>query len=236
MRETACALHVELETEVSIMRKRSAHGFLWSLALLPVPVLSAAGFPAPLQDIPAPANHQAQTAVLAGGCFWGVEEVFEHVKGVLGAVSGYAGGSKSTAVYEVVSTGRTGHAESVRVTYDPSQISYGQLLQVFFSVTHDPTQVDGQGPDRGTQYRSAIFYATAEQKQVSEAYIRQLNDARIFPRPIATQLTLLAAFYVAEDYHQHFAARNPNYAYVVAYDLPKVQRLQQQFPRLWKEK
>jgi peptide-methionine (S)-S-oxide reductase len=223
-----------LETEVTIMLLRWTCCCSFSLALFPAAILSAAGFPTPLKDIPAPANHQVQTAVFAGGCFWGVEDVFEHVKGVLGAVSGYAGGSKSTAVYEAVSTGRTGHAESVRVTYDPSQISFGQLLQVFFSVTHDPTQVDGQGPDKGTQYRSAIFYGTDDQKQVSEAYIQQLNDARIFPRPIATQLKPLAAFYAAEDYHQHFAARNPNYAYVVQYDLPKVKRLQQQFPQLWK--
>jgi peptide-methionine (S)-S-oxide reductase len=207
-----------------------------SLALLSAPVLSAAGFPAPLVDIPAPANHQAQTVVLAGGCFWGVEAVFEHLKGVTGAVSGYSGGSKSTAVYETVSTGRTGHAESVRVTYDPSQISFGQLLQVFFSVVHDPTQVDGQGPDSGTQYRSAIFYATDEQKRVSEAYIQQLNSAKIFPRPIATHLNPLTAFYAAEEGHQHFVARNPNYAYVVAYDLPRLKRLQQQFPQLWRGK
>jgi peptide-methionine (S)-S-oxide reductase len=207
--------------------------FSLSLAVLPVPVLRAGEFPRPFQDLPTPANHQAQTAVFAGGCFWGVEAIFEHLKGVLGAVSGYAGGSKSTADYQTVSTGRTGHAESVRVTYDPSQISYGQLLQVFFSVTHDPTQVDGQGPDQGTQYRSAIFYGTDEQKRVSEAYIQQLNAAKIFRRPIATQLTPLAAFYTAEDYHQHFAERNPNYAYVVVYDLPKLKRLQQEFPRLW---
>jgi peptide-methionine (S)-S-oxide reductase len=209
-----------------------AVGLLLSLELLPL--AGAAGFPPPLKDIPPPANHQAQTAVFAGGCFWGVEDVFEHLKGVSSVVSGYAGGSKSTADYKAVSTGQTGHAESVRVTYDASQISYGQLLQVFFSVTHDPTQVDGQGPDRGSQYRSAIFYGTGEQKQVSEAYIQQLNAARIFSGPIATQLKPLTAFYSAEDYHQHFAARNPNYAYVINFDLPKLKRLEQQFPQLWK--
>jgi len=209
---------------------------LLPLAFVFVSVLRAAGFPAPIVDIAAPANHQAQTVVLAGGCFWGVEAAFEHLKGVTGAVSGYSGGSKSTAVYETVSTGRTGHAESVRVSYDPSQISFGQLLQVFFSVVHDPTQVDGQGPDSGTQYRSAIFYATDEQKRVGDAYIQQLNNAKVFPRPIATRLSPLTAFYAAEEYHQHFVARNPNYGYVVAYDLPRLKRLQQQFPELWKGK
>jgi peptide-methionine (S)-S-oxide reductase len=203
------------------------------LGLLTTAILSAAGFPAPLKDLPAAANHQPQTAVFAGGCFWGVEDVFEHLKGVVSAVSGYAGGSKSTAVYETVGTGQTGHAESVRVTYDPAGISYGTLLQVFFSVVHDPTEVGGQGPDRGNQYRSAIFYATEAQKQVSEAYIRQLNQARIFARPIATRLEPLAAFYPAEDNHQRFAARNPNYAYVVNFDLPKLKRLRAQFPQLW---
>lgn len=178
----------------------------------------------------------AQTAVFAGGCFWGVEDVFEHLKGVSVAVSGYAGGSKSTADYKSVSTGRTGHAESVRVTYDASQISYQQLLQVFFSVIHDPTQVGGQGPDTGSQYRSAIFYQTDQQRQAAAAYIQQLNSARIFAGPVTTQLTPLTAFYPAEDYHQHFAERNPNYAYVVTYDLPKLKRLQQLFPQLWKAK
>jgi len=211
---------------------RTARCCFLSLAL--GPILGAAGFPTPLKDIPAPANHQAQTAVFAGGCFWGVEEVFEHLKGVSSAVSGYSGGSKSTAIYEVVSAGRTGHAESVRVTYDPSQISYGQLLQVFFSVAHDPTQVGGQGPDLGSQYRSAIFYGTDEQQQVSAAYIQQLNTARIFSRPIATQLTPLTAFYPAEEYHQNFIERNPNYPYVVYNDLPKLEQLKKKYPDLVK--
>ena len=203
--------------------------------LLPLtPVLSAAGFPAPVSDIHAPANRRSESAVLAGGCFWGVEAVFEHLKGVANAVSGYVGGSKSTAVYELVGTGRTGHAESVRVTYNPSQISYGQLLQVFFSIIHDPTQFGGQGPDVGSQYRSAVFYTSAEQRQVAEAYIRQLNQAKVFPRVIATEVRPLTGFYTAEDFHQHFVARNPNYAYVVNYDLPKLKRLQQEFPQLWK--
>jgi peptide-methionine (S)-S-oxide reductase len=194
--------------------------------------LRAAGFPAPAKDLPS--NQHSASIVLAGGCFWGVEAVFEHLKGVTSAVAGYAGGSKSTAVYEVVSSGRTGHAESVKVSYDPSQISFGQLLEVFFSVAHDPTQLGGQGPDQGAQYRSAIFYSSEEQKSVVLAYIKQLNDANVFPRSIATEVTPLVAFYAAEDAHQHFVARNPNYAYVVNFDLPKLRWLEQQFPQLWK--
>jgi peptide-methionine (S)-S-oxide reductase len=212
--------------------KRAAFCLIVPLALWPA--LGAAGFPAPQKDLPAPAGHPAQTAVLAGGCFWGVEDVFEHLKGVLNAESGYAGGSRATADYRTVSTGRSGHAESVRVTYDPSQISYGQLLQVFFSVVHDPTQLGGQEPDSGNQYRSVIFYQSEEQRQVAAAYILQLSAARIFERPIATQLQPLAAFYAAEANHQHFAARNPNYAYVINFDLPKLKRLQHQYPQFWK--
>jgi peptide-methionine (S)-S-oxide reductase len=195
-------------------------------------ILNAAGFPPPFKDIPA--RGQNESVVFAGGCFWGVEAVFEHLKGVSSAVSGYTGGSKSTAVYEVVGTGRTGHAESVRVTYDPSQISYGRLLQVFFSVAHDPTQLGGQGPDQGSQYRSAIFYTSEEQKNVAAAYIRQLNEAKIFPSAIATELKPLSAFYAAEESHQHFVARNPNYSYVVRFDLPKLKVLRQQYPQLWR--
>ena len=182
----------------------------------------------------AASSNRTESVVFAGGCFWGVEAVFEHLKGVVSAVSGYTGGSKSTAVYEVVGTGRTGHAESVQVTYDPSQISYGQLLQVFFSVVHDPTQRGGQGPDQGSQYRSAIFYTSEEQKNVAQSYIGQLNAARIFSSPIATEVKPLTAFYRAEDYHQHFVARNPNYSYVVQFDLPKLKVLQQQYPQLWR--
>src|SRR5579864_5901730 len=167
-------------------------------------VLSAAEFPAPSVDIPAPAAKQTATAVLAGGCFWGVEGVFEQLKGVSGVVSGYAGGSKLTAHYEIVETGATGHAESVKITYDPSQISYGKLLEVYFSVAHDPTELNRQGPDHGTQYRSAIFYSNDEQKRVAEAYIKQLNEAKVYSRPIVTQLTPLDGFYRAEDYHQHY--------------------------------
>src|SRR5579871_2749577 len=185
-----------------------------------------------LVALPAIAGDPAQTAVFAGGCFWGVEDVFEHLKGVASAVSGYTGGAKSTATYKEVSTGKTGHAEAVRVTYDASKISYAQLLEVFFFVAHDPTQADGQGPDLGSQYRSAVFYSTDDQRKTAEAFVQQLTAAKTFPRPIATPVKPLAAFYPAEEYHQRFAARNPNYDYVVTYDLPKLKRLRALFPQL----
>jgi len=207
------------------------------LALLSAALtLSAAEFPAPAVDIPAPPAKQTATVVLAGGCFWGVEAVFEHLKGVTDAVSGFAGGNKSTAHYEMVSSGLTGHAESVKVTYDPSQISYGKLLEVFFSVAHDPTELNRQGPDYGKQYRSAIFYSNDEQKRVAEAYIKQLNEARIYSRPIVTQLTPLDGFYRAEEYHQHYLEHNPNQPYIVYNDMPKLKHLQQQFPELLKKR
>jgi len=190
-----------------------------------------ARIPAPATDVKAPAAKTA-TAVFAGGCFWGVEAVFERLKGVSSAVSGFAGGQKETAHYDIVSDGRTGHAESVQVTYDPSQITYGQLLQVFFSVAHDPTELNRQGPDEGTQYRSAIFYADEEQKRVAEAYIQQLNDAKVFRKKIVTQLTPLNGFYAAEAYHQHYLDRHPNDPYIVYNDQPKVRDLQKQFPEL----
>jgi peptide-methionine (S)-S-oxide reductase len=197
---------------------------------------SAAEFPAPAVDIPAPAGKQKATAVLSGGCFWGVEAVFDRLKGVSDVVSGYAGGSRLTAHYEIVGTGVTGHAESVKITYDPTQISYGKLLEVYFSVAHDPTQLNRQGPDQGTQYRSSIFYSNDEQKRVAEAYIDQLNKAKVFPRPIVTQVTPLKGFYDAEDYHQHYIDHNPDNPYVVYNDLPKLKHLQQQFPELLKRR
>ena len=207
------------------------------LALLsPAFMLSAAEFPAPAVDIPAPPVKQTATVILAGGCFWGVEAVFEHLKGVTDAVSGFAGGKKTTAHYEMVSTGSTGHAESVQVTYDPSQISYGKLLEVFFSVAHDPTELNRQGPDYGTQYRSAIFYSNDEQKRVAEAYIKQLNEAKIYSRPIVTQIAPLDGFYRAEEYHQHYLEHNPNQPYIVYNDMPKLKHLQQQFPELLKKR
>jgi peptide-methionine (S)-S-oxide reductase len=193
--------------------------------------LSAATVPAPSSDLPD--GKSTATIVVAGGCFWGVEGVFEHVKGVKEAVSGYAGGSKSTAHYETVGSGRTGHAESVQITYDPSQISFGKLLQVFFSVAHNPTELNRQGPDEGTQYRSVIFYSTDAERKVAEAYIQQLNGAKVFKHQIVTQLTPLDGFYPAEGYHQHFLERNPNYPYIVYNDLPKLRDLKKQFPELW---
>jgi len=173
-----------------------------------------------------------QTAVLAGGCFWGVEAVFEHVKGVTDVRSGFAGG-KGSASYEEVSTGNTGYAESVEITYDPSKITYGKLLKVFFAVAHDPTEVNRQGPDTGTQYRSAIFYANDEQKRIAQAYIDQLNKAKVFPRVLATQLSALDTFHEAEAYHQNYLANHPDDAYIVYNDLPKLENLRKEFPELY---
>jgi peptide-methionine (S)-S-oxide reductase len=176
-----------------------------------------------------------QTNVLAGGCFWGIEAVFEHIKGVTDAVSGYAGGTKEQADYETVSTGTTGHAESVKVTFDPTKVSLEKLLQVFFSVAHDPTQLNRQGPDVGPQYRSAIFFADEEQARVARAYIDQLTKAKVYSRPIVTQVVKLQGFYPAEEYHQNFAERNPTYPYIVYNDAPKVVNLKKQFPELYRQ-
>lgn len=198
-----------------------------------VPSHAATPFPDPKIDAPLTTATGTQTAVFAGGCFWGVEAVFEHVKGVTQVVSGYSGGSADTAKYDAVSSGSTGHAESVRISYDPSRISYGQLLRVFFSVAHDPTELNRQGPDSGTQYRSAVFFSNDEQKRVAESYIAQLQAARAYPRPIVTQVTPLKAFYEAEAYHQDYLVRNPNQPYIVINDLPKIGNLQRQFPALY---
>ena len=189
----------------------------------------AVAIPPPALDATVPADGGLQTVVLAGGCFWGVQAVYEHTKGVTQAVSGYAGGQKDTAHYQMVSTGRTGHAESVSVTFDPRQISYGKILQIYFSVAHNPTELDYQGPDEGTQYRSAIFYANDEQKRVAEAYIAQLGQAHAFSEPIVTKLEPLSGFYPAEDYHQDFAVTHPSYPYIVFNDLPKVENLKRLF-------
>lgn len=193
----------------------------------------ATALPDPAVDLPLAKANGSQTAVLAGGCFWGVEGVFEHVKGVTRVVSGYAGGTADTASYKQVSSGRSGHAESVRITYDPSRISYGQLLKVFFAVAHDPTELNRQGPDSGTQYRSTIFYADAEQKRVADGYIAQLQAARVFPRPVVTQVTPLQGFYDAEAYHQDYLAHHPNQPYIVINDLPKIANLHKQLPALY---
>ncbi len=196
--------------------------------------VAAGTFPNPAIDIPKSMSTGQQTLVLAGGCFWGMEAVFDHLKGVSSVVSGFSGGRAETAHYDIVSTGQTGHAESVKITYDPSQISYGQLLKVFFSVAHDPTQLNQQGPDSGTQYRSAIFFTNQTQKQVAQAYIDQLNQAHIFHQPIVTQLAPLNDFYAAEEYHQNFIAHHPNDPYVVINDLPKLYQLKNQFAALYK--
>ncbi len=189
----------------------------------------------PAVVIPAPAvdeaaNGSSETAVFAGGCFWGVQAVFQHVKGVKNAVSGYSGGAKDTASYETVSLGKTGHAESVEVTFDPHEVSYGTLLQVFFSVAHNPTQLNYQGPDQGTQYRSAIFTASSEQQKVAAAYIAQLDRAGLFHAPIVTKLSKLEGFYPAEKYHQDFLTLNPNHPYIVYNDMPKIDNLKSIFP------
>ncbi|MDB6000096.1 MAG: Peptide methionine sulfoxide reductase MsrA [Rhizobacter sp.] len=191
--------------------------------------------PEPVVDMAKPAAATPQTAVFAGGCFWGVDAVFKHVKGVSSVTSGYAGGPAKMADYHSVSTGSTGHAESVKVVYDPTQVSYGQLLKVFMSVAHDPTQLNRQGPDSGTQYRSAIFTDGPEQMKVAKAYIAQLDAAKVYPGPVVTQLAPLDAFYDAEGYHQDYLARNPTQMYIVINDMPKIDALKTQWPALYTE-
>ena len=183
---------------------------------------------------PASTTKGEATAVFAGGCFWGVDAVFKHVKGVSNVVSGYAGGSAATAKYMLVGTGTTGHAESVQVTYDASKVSYAELLKVFFSVAHDPTQLNRQGPDVGTQYRSAIFYANPAQKEIAQNYIAQLDAAKVFGKPIVTQVVPLDKFYAAEDYHQNYLALHPDQPYIVYNDLPKLAELKKEFPAVYK--
>jgi peptide-methionine (S)-S-oxide reductase len=214
-------------------------------ALLTVAAICLAVWRAPLFGAEAPvviappavdnpkAAGPSQTAVLAGGCFWGVQGVFEHVRGVRKVLAGYAGGDKSSAQYNKVSFGNTGHAESVQIVFDPAQISYGQLLQIAFSVVHDPTQLNRQGPDVGNQYRSAIFYADDSQKRIAEAYINQLDQSHAFSRPIVTRVDPLKGFYAAEDYHQDFLIHNPDYPYIVYNDLPKVENFKRIFPELY---
>ena len=196
--------------------------------------MAATPFPTPPSE-PVAAKG-TETAVLAGGCFWGIEAIFEGLKGVSNVVSGYSGGNKSNPSYELVSSGETGHAESVLITYDPSLISYGTLLKVFFSVAHDPTQLNYQGPDHGTQYRSAIFYKTPEQKRVAEEYIKKLTAAKVYPDKIVTEVTPFKAFYNAEDYHQNFMANNPSYPYIVYWDRPKMDNLVKTWPELLAKK
>ncbi len=190
--------------------------------------------PAPALDEPA-TSAKSETAVLAGGCFWGVQGVFQHVRGVTNAVSGYAGGEAATAHYETVGSGATGHAESVKITYDPSKISYGRILQIYFSVAHDPTELNRQGPDRGTQYRSAIFPLTDEQAKIAKAYIGQLDQAKLYDAAIVTKIEPGRSFYPAEDYHQNYLTLNPTSLYIVYNDLPKIANLQRIFPDLYRE-
>jgi peptide-methionine (S)-S-oxide reductase len=204
-----------------------------SIGSWPAAAEGAHALPAPAVDAP-PGPATSAVVVLAGGCFWGVQGVFQHVKGVTSAVSGYAGGDKKTAEYETVSTGRTGHAESVQVTFDPRQISYGRLLQIFFSVAHDPTELNRQGPDTGTQYRSAIFPTNAEQANVAKAYITQLDQAHAFRKAIVTRIEPDRTFYPAESYHQDFLTRNPRYPYIVINDLPKVEDLKRLMPEVYR--
>lgn len=207
--------------------------FAVRLAIANVPH-AAAALPSPALDEPRTSAREA-TAVFAGGCFWGVQAVFQHTKGVLGAVSGYAGGAKDTANYDSIGSGRTGHAESVQVRFNPKLISYGRLLQIYFSVAHDPTQLNRQGPDSGTQYRSALFYQSASQQQVAKSYIAQLDAAKVYPAKIVTTLTPLQAFYPAEAYHQDYATLHPNQPYIAQFDLPKLASLKRVMPNVWRE-
>ena len=228
------------------MQSRAKGYFRAALLLLALLVLAGLGFralpslaedarvvPAPAAD-PAPGPATSETAVLAGGCFWGVQGVFQHVAGVTSAVSGYAGGDKATAQYHNVGTGTTGHAEAVQITFDPRRVSYGRILQIFFSVAHDPTELNRQGPDSGTQYRSAIFPTDAQQAATAQAYIAELNAAHVFAKPIVTRIEPGRAFYPAEDYHQDFLALHPTYPYIVFNDLPKVENLKRLFPDLYR--
>jgi peptide-methionine (S)-S-oxide reductase len=203
-----------------------------SLALV---LASPAPFPDPAVDNPLAASPEQESIVVAGGCFWGVQAVYQHLKGVVSATSGYAGGTARTATYDVVSSGTTGHAESVRVVFDRSQISLGRILKVFFAVAHDPTQLNRQGPDEGTQYRSAVFFSDTAQKKVAEAYVAQLADAKVFKRRIVTQIAPLDAFYPAEAYHQDYASKHPFDPYIVINDRPKVENLRRLFPQAYVE-
>ena len=192
--------------------------------------------PAPAVDMPAAEANGPQVAVLAGGCFWGLQGMFEHARGVTKVVAGYSGGDKATAHYEMVGTETTGHAESVEITFDPKQVSYGQLLRLYFSVAHDPTQLNRQGPDRGPSYRSEIFFATPSQERVARAYVEQLTNAKVFASPIVTKIERLKAFYPAEDYHQDYLIHNPTQPYIVYNDLPKIEALKRIYPQLYREK
>jgi peptide-methionine (S)-S-oxide reductase len=210
----------------SLQRATAALALMVAGSFVPTQIASAA--------TPAPAK--TETVVFAGGCFWGIQSVFQHTRGVVSATSGYAGGSVDRPDYEQVGSGRTGHAESVKVVFDPAQVSYAQLMRIFFSVAHDPTQLNRQGPDVGTQYRSAVFYTTEDQKKATEAYIDQLNKAHIYPRAIVTEVKPSKSFYVAEAYHQNYAELHPDQPYIAINDAPKVANLRKQFPELYTDK
>jgi peptide-methionine (S)-S-oxide reductase len=218
------------------MKKNRSIAPVWALVFGAVMLLWSTAYTKdkfpdpPAEAMGAPGS--TQTAVLAGGCFWGMEGIFERLKGVMDVTSGYSGGEAQTAHYKIVTTGTTGHAESIRVTFDPSSISYRELLKVFFSVAHNPTQLDYQGPDLGSQYRSAVFYANELQKRITEEYIRTLERERVYKNPIVTQVVPLKEFYQAEDYHQDFMVRNPNHPYIVYWDIPKVENLKKAFPEM----
>ena len=213
----------------SAILRRIALGLLFAATI----ALAAPPIPPPSVDAPLAKAPGKETAVFAGGCFWGVQSVFQRVKGVLATTAGYSGGSAMTATYAQVTTETTGHAESVEVIYDPSRITYGQLLRIFFSVAHDPTQLNRQGPDEGTSYRSAIFYTNPEQQMLAKTYIAQLDSQKVFPKPIVTEVTPLKGFYRAEDYHQDYAYHNPENPYIQVCDRPKIDALKQQFPQLF---
>lgn len=223
-------LRAGLVLGLSILLAAMAAGFVASRSTAE----EAREIPAPTIDEPMGKTLTPEIAVVAGGCFWGVQGVFQHVDGVISAVSGYAGGEAATAEYRAVSDGGTGHAESVKITYDPSRISYGRILQIYFSVAHDPTQLNRQGPDVGTQYRSALFTTDPEQERIAKAYIAQLDAAHVYDRAIVTRIEPERAFYPAEDYHQDFLALNPHYPYIVVNDLPKVEALAQLFPSVYR--
>jgi peptide-methionine (S)-S-oxide reductase len=202
--------------------------------LAPSTTTAAVAIPSPAVDDTISTAKGQQTVVLAGGCFWGIQAVFEHVKGVKSVTAGYSGGTVKNPSYEQVSSGATGHAESVKIVYDPSKVTFGQLLKVFFSVAHDPTELDRQGPDNGTQYRSAVFFTSDSQQHIAKAYIDQLNSAKVYPQPIVTEVTAYSAFYPAEDYHQDFAEKNPYNTYIMMNDAPKVVNLKKDLPDLYK--
>jgi peptide-methionine (S)-S-oxide reductase len=227
-----------MSTVVNPLRLSPLRRFALLLGALALSACALGAEPATVIPAPTVDNAKAagpmQTAILAGGCFWGVQGVYQHVRGVKKVLSGYAGGDKSTAKYQTVGTGRTGHAESVEIQFDPSAVTYGELLQIFFSVVHDPTQLNRQGPDVGTQYRSAIFYTDDTQKKIADAYIAQLGKAKVFDRPIVTTVTKNTGFYAAEDYHQDFLVNNPRNPYIVINDLPKVRNLEKLFPDVYR--